>query len=126
MVSEVVRANFGSYPTPALGSALGRSGSSAQRFAPANDALVLDHDLIDSSQAEGRPSSRAWTARVRNDTVSLEDLLPRATFAAQLMSQEDSGTRAHLEDYAGVVAAYTTAEQRPYRAATGTTLSCEI
>ncbi len=68
MVSEVVRANFGSYPTPALGSALGRSGSSAQRFAPANDALVLDHDLIDGNQAEGRASTRAWTARWRAPT----------------------------------------------------------
>ena len=130
MVSEVVRANFGSYPTPALGSAprelgLGRSGSSAQRFAPANDALVLDHDLIDG-QAEGRPSSRGRTARVHNDTVSLEDLLPRAAFAAQLMSQEDSGTRAHIEDFASVVSAYTTAEQRPSRAAVGANLTIEM
>src|SRR5436853_6984883 len=102
MVSEVVRANFGSYPTPALGSALGRSGSSAQRFAPANDALVLDHDLIDGNQAEGRASTRAWTARVRNGTIALDDLLPRATFAAQLMSQQDGGVRAHIEDFASM------------------------
>jgi len=126
MVSEVVRANFGSYPTPALGSALGRSGSSAQRFAPANDALVLDHDLIDGNQAEGRPSSRAWTARVRNGTISLDDLLPRATFAAQLMSQQDGGTRAHIEDFASMANAYTTAEQRPSRAAVGSKLTIEM
>ena len=120
MVSEVVRANFGSYPPPALGSALGRAGSSPQRFAPAND-LVLDHDLIETGRS---PRSRA--AQVRTDKGSLDDLLPRAAFAAQLMSQEDSGTRAHIEDYAGVVAAYTTAEQRPSRAAVGSALSVEM
>ena len=122
MVSEVVRANFGSYPTPALGSALGR-GTSVQRFAPANDSLVLDHDLIGDS---GRESRRAWTAQIRNDTVSLDELLPRAAFAAQLMSQEQSGTRAHIENFPGMIAAYTTAEQRPYVAATGSTLSIEM
>lgn len=123
MVSEVVRANFGSYPTPALGSAHGRAGTLVQRFAPANDSLVLDNDLIADT---GRQSRRAWTGRVRDEAVSLEDLVPRAAFAAQLMSQEDVGTRAHVEDFAGMIAAYTTAEQRPSRATTGSTLSFEI
>jgi hypothetical protein len=124
MVSEVVRAaNFGSYPTPALGTVPGRAGSSAQRFAPANDTLLLDHDPVGDS---GSQSRSAWTAQVRNDTVSLEDLLPRAAFAAQLMSQEDTGTRAHIEDFAGMAAAYTTAEQRPSRAAVGSTLTVEM
>jgi hypothetical protein len=93
-----------------------------QRFAPAND-LVLDNDLVGDS---GRESRRAWTAQVRNDTVSLEELLPRAGFAAQLMSQESAGTRAHIENFAGMIAAYTTAEQRPYVAAKGSTLSIEM
>jgi hypothetical protein len=106
-----------------LGSTLGRTGSSAQRFAPANDSLVLDNDLIGDS---GRQSRRAWSAQVRNDTVSLDELMPRAAFAAQLMSQENAGTRAHVENFAGMIAAYTTAEQRPSRAATGSTLSIEM
>ena len=122
MVSEVVRANFGSYPTPALGSALGRAGSPAQRFAPANDALVLDNDLVGDS---GRGARRALTGS-RRDIVSLDELLPRAAFAAQLMSQENAGTRAHIEKFADMVAAYTTAEQRPYVAAKGSTLSIEM
>jgi hypothetical protein len=130
MVSEVVRANFGSYSAPALGGAsgvaLGRPGSSAQRFAPANDSPLLDHDLIDANQSEGGRRPRAWGAQVRSGTVTLEDLLPRATFAAQLMSQENGGVRAHIEDFASVVSAYTTAEQRPSRAAVGSNLTIEM
>jgi hypothetical protein len=123
MVSEVVRTSFASYPTPALSPATGRTGSSPQRFAPANDALVLENDLI----ADGRSTTRyARNTQIRGQTVSLDELMPRAAFAAQLMSQEDPGTRAHLEDFAGMTAAYTTAEERPARAAVGSTLTTEM
>jgi hypothetical protein len=126
MVSEVVRTNFASYPTPALTPAAGRAGSSPQRFAPANDAPVLDHDLL-TDITDGRGTSRSLrSAQIRGQTVALDELLPRATFAAQLMGQENPGTRAHLEDFAGMTAAYTTAEQRPTRAAVGSTLTTEM
>jgi hypothetical protein len=128
MVAEVVRTSFASYPTPALSPTTvspttGRAGSSPQRFAPANDALVLENDLIaDGSRATRFPRG----TQIRGQTVSLDELMPRAAFAAQLMGQENPGTRAHLEDFAGMTEAYTTAEQRPSRAAVGSTLTTEM
>ncbi len=121
MVSEVVRASFGGPPAIAA-FVPGRAGSGAQRFAPAHDRLLLDHDPIGSRSG----ARRAWTLQAGRDTVSLTDLLPQAAFAAQLMSQEDPGTRAHIERFAGAAAAYVAAEQRPGRGAPGAALSIEI
>ncbi|MBL8835116.1 MAG: hypothetical protein JNL66_02680 [Alphaproteobacteria bacterium] len=119
-MTDVARTSFSSLS----GAVLAKPDAYARaRYQAANDRYAhydRDPDLRSRSRA---PVLEAWSD---GEGFAVEEHRPRAAFAAQLFAQENPGTRAHVEDYAGVSASYARAEQRPSQPRTGAAVTIEL